>query len=56
MLLDRETDLPAWIGVRTGLLGRNESYVPLEGATEDGGDVRGLDDRDRRPGARPHDR
>jgi hypothetical protein len=40
ILLDRETDLPAWIGIRTGLFGRNESYVPLEGATEVDGDVR----------------
>jgi sporulation protein YlmC with PRC-barrel domain len=40
VLLDRETDLPAWIGVRTGLFGRHESYVPLEGAEEVDGDVR----------------
>ena len=40
ILLDRETDLPAWAGVRTGLFGRHESYVPLEGATEADGDVR----------------
>ncbi len=40
VLLDRETDLPAWAGVRTGLFGRHESYVPLEGATEVDGDVR----------------
>lgn len=39
ILLDRETDLPAWAGVRTGLFGRHESYVPLEGATEADGDV-----------------
>ncbi|UGS35306.1 PRC and DUF2382 domain-containing protein [Capillimicrobium parvum] len=40
ILLDRETDLPAWAGVRTGLFGRHESYFPLEGATEADGDVR----------------
>jgi hypothetical protein len=40
ILLDRDTDLPAWAGVRTGLFGRHESYVPLEGATEADGDVR----------------
>jgi hypothetical protein len=40
VLLDRDTDLPAWAGVRTGLFGRNESYVPLEGAVEVDGDVR----------------
>lgn len=40
VLLDRETDLPAWAGVRTGLFARHESYVPLDGATEIDGDVR----------------
>lgn len=40
VLLDRETDLPAWAGIRTGLFGRHESYVPLEGATEADDDVR----------------
>ena len=40
VLLDRETDLPAWAGVRTGLFGRRESYVPLEGATEADDEVR----------------
>jgi hypothetical protein len=40
VLLDSETDLPAWGGVRTGLFGRRESYVPLEGATEVDDEVR----------------
>jgi hypothetical protein len=41
VFLDRETDRPAWIGVRTGLFGRHESYVPLEQVTEDeDGDLR----------------
>jgi hypothetical protein len=40
VLLDRDTDLPAWAGVRTGLFGRHEAYVPLEGASEVDGDVR----------------
>lgn len=30
VFLDRETDRPAWGGVRTGLFGRRESFVPLE--------------------------
>jgi hypothetical protein len=40
VLLDPATDLPAWGGVRTGLFGRRESYVPLEGATEVDDEVR----------------
>jgi hypothetical protein len=38
--LDRETDRPAWGGVRTGLFGTRESYVPLEGVEEVEGDLR----------------
>ena len=30
VFLDRETQRPAWGGVRTGLFGRRESFVPLE--------------------------
>jgi hypothetical protein len=30
ILLDSETDTPAWGGVRTGLFGRKESYLPLD--------------------------
>jgi hypothetical protein len=30
ILLDSETDTPAWGGVRTGLFGRKETYLPLE--------------------------
>jgi len=30
ILLDGRTDLPAWGGVRTGLFGRKESYLPLD--------------------------
>ena len=41
VFLDRETDRPAWGGVRTGLFGRNESFVPLEVVEEDEqGDLR----------------
>ena len=38
--LDRETDRPAFAGVNTGLFGRNEHIVPLDGVVEDGDDVR----------------
>ena len=34
LYLDAATDLPAYAGVRTGLLGRRESIVPLRGAEE----------------------
>jgi hypothetical protein len=34
LYLDRETDMPAYAGVRTGLFKRRESIVPLEGARE----------------------
>src|SRR3954469_9986130 len=40
LYLDRETDRPAFAGVRTGLFKRNESIVPLEGAREIDGDLR----------------
>jgi hypothetical protein len=33
--LDAESDLPAYAGVRTGLFGRRESIVPLDGIAED---------------------
>src|SRR3954447_18392023 len=39
LYLDRETDRPAYAGVRTGLFKRNESIVPLEGAREIDGDL-----------------
>lgn len=34
VFLDSETDRPAWGGVRTGLFGHNESYLPLERVEE----------------------
>src|SRR4051794_35464411 len=40
LYLDRETDRPAYAGVRTGLFKRRESVIPLEGATEVDGDLR----------------
>jgi hypothetical protein len=46
--LDRETDIPAYAGVNTGLFGTKETYVPLARAemTSDG-DVRVPYDRER---------
>jgi hypothetical protein len=40
VFLDGETQRPAWGGVRTGLFGHRESYVPLGEVTEDGDDLR----------------
>lgn len=39
LYLDGETDVPAYAGVRTGLLGRHESIVPLAGAEERDGEI-----------------
>jgi hypothetical protein len=39
LYLDEATDRPAYAGVRTGLLGRNESIIPLEGIAEREGDL-----------------
>jgi hypothetical protein len=39
LFLDRDTDLPAWGGVKTGLFGHRESYVPLERLEERDGDL-----------------
>ncbi|MBI5106801.1 MAG: PRC-barrel domain-containing protein [Solirubrobacterales bacterium] len=39
--LDREDDRPAWAGIRTGLFGRRETIVPLQGVSEtEDGDLR----------------
>jgi stress response protein YsnF len=35
--VDDQTDEPTWASVRTGLFGTRESFVPLDGATFDGG-------------------
>jgi hypothetical protein len=40
LYLDRQTDRPAYAGVRTGLFRQRESVVPLSGAEEVDGDVR----------------
>src|SRR5919206_5275940 len=49
--LDNDTGEPAWVTVKTGLLGSNESFVPLQQAelTNDG--VRVPYDKDRVKGA-----
>jgi hypothetical protein len=39
LYLDGATDLPAYAGVRTGLLGRDESIVPVEAMEERDGDL-----------------
>jgi PRC-barrel domain protein/uncharacterized protein DUF2382 len=39
LYLDEETDRPAYAGVRTGLFGRRESIVPLEGIIERDGEL-----------------
>jgi PRC-barrel domain/Domain of unknown function (DUF2382) len=39
LYLDEATDRPAYGGVRTGLFGRHESIVPLEGMVERGDDL-----------------
>lgn len=39
LYLDEATDRPAYAGVRTGLLGRHESIVPLDGIEERDGDL-----------------
>ena len=39
LYLDDATDRPAYAGVRTGLLGRHESIIPLEGIVERDGDL-----------------
>src|SRR3954470_15839780 len=38
--LEPPPDLPAWAGVRTGLFGARESFIPLEGIEEAGDDLR----------------
>ena len=40
VFLDRETEVPAWGGVRTGLFGRKESFVPLDALSEEGDELR----------------
>ena len=37
--VDLSTGEPSWVTVRTGLFGMSESFVPLEGTTENGKDI-----------------
>ena len=37
--VDLSTGEPSWVTVRTGLFGMSESFVPLEGATDNGKDI-----------------
>jgi hypothetical protein len=39
LYLDEQTDRPAYAGVRTGLFGRRESIIPLEGIVERDGEL-----------------
>ena len=39
VFLDRETDRPAWVGVKTGLFGSKQSYVSLKSARVVDGEV-----------------
>jgi hypothetical protein len=45
--LDRQTGEPAWLAINTGLFGMNVSFVPIEGVTRDGEDLRLPFDKDR---------
>ncbi|MET1155307.1 DUF2382 domain-containing protein [Arthrobacter sp.] len=40
LYLDDRTDEPSWATVKTGLFGMSESFVPLDNATIEGGDLR----------------
>ncbi len=39
IFVDLSTGEPSWVTVRTGLFGMSESFVPLEGATDNGKDL-----------------
>ncbi len=38
--LDEQTDQPEWLAITTGVLGTRVSFVPIQGATAEGGEVR----------------
>src|SRR4051812_29507464 len=40
VFLDRDTDRPPWGSGRTGLFGRHEAFIPLEGVEEADGALR----------------
>ncbi len=46
VFLDRDTDRPAWVGVKTGLFGAKQSYVSLAAAKLAGGEVHLPHDKD----------
>ena len=37
--VDESTGEPSWVTLRTGFFGMSESFVPLEGATDNGKDI-----------------
>jgi sporulation protein YlmC with PRC-barrel domain len=39
LYLDEDTDRPAYAGIKTGLFGRKESIIPLDGVQERDGDL-----------------
>jgi sporulation protein YlmC with PRC-barrel domain len=45
--VDDQTGNPSWVTVNTGLVGSNETFVPLEGASPEGNDVRVRYSKDR---------
>jgi uncharacterized protein (TIGR02271 family) len=45
--LDDQTGAPSWVTVTTGLFGTSQSFVPLEGASVDGSDLRLAYDKDK---------
>ena len=46
VFLDPDTGMPNWVTVHTGLFGRRESFVPLDGATWDNEVIRVAIDKD----------
>ena len=44
--VDDSTGEPSWVTVRTGFFGMSESFVPLEGATDNGKDIMVNHDKD----------
>ena len=49
--LDAETDRPEWALIQTGMFGSKSSFMPLEGVTSDGDDVRAPYTQDQLKGA-----
>lgn len=47
LYLDDETGQPEWVTVSTGLLGTSESFVPLQGASFEGSNLRLAYDKDK---------